>query len=147
MMKAFTNMSSTSNDVLPNPVLADKLISVIKRKFKDGDVTVSLKDPCANLRMALNVNGVDDMRPIANLAGSQVLAAGFREYGEGKTRVCLSLALVGIMVMAYLNIGNQTEFDKKSGIARINIRNPHMDCINLNCYYLHILGLSCSQLV
>jgi hypothetical protein len=22
-----------------------------------------------------------------------------------------------------------------------------MDCINLNCYYLHILGLSCSQIV
>jgi hypothetical protein len=43
MMKAFTNMSSTSNDVLPNPDLADKLISVIKRKFKDGDVTLSSK--------------------------------------------------------------------------------------------------------
>ncbi len=28
-----------------------------------------------------------------------------------------------------------------------NIRNPRMDCINLNCYYLHILGLSCSHIV
>ena len=36
MMKAFTNKSSTSNVVLPNPALADKLILVIKRKFKDG---------------------------------------------------------------------------------------------------------------
>ena len=27
------------------------------------------------------------------------------------------------------------------------IRNPCMDCINLNFYYLHILGLSCSQIV
>jgi hypothetical protein len=27
------------------------------------------------------------------------------------------------------------------------IRNPCMDGINLNCYYLHILGLSCSQIV
>ena len=29
MTKAFANMSSTSNDVLPNPVLADKLVTVI----------------------------------------------------------------------------------------------------------------------
>jgi len=27
------------------------------------------------------------------------------------------------------------------------IRNPCMDCVNLNCYYLHILGLLCSQIV
>ncbi len=100
MMKAFTNMSSTSNDVLPNPDLADKLISVIKRKFKDGDVTLSLKDPCANLQMTSNGVAIvntwvrsgnehvtfnsDDMRPITNLARSQVLAAGFRDYGKGK---------------------------------------------------------------
>ena len=31
----------------------------------------------------------DDMRPIANLARSQVLAAGFREYGDDQIRVCL----------------------------------------------------------
>ncbi len=49
MMKAFTNKSSTRNVVLPNPSLADKLISAIKRKFKDGEVTLSLKDPGANL--------------------------------------------------------------------------------------------------
>ncbi len=42
MMKAFTNMSSTSNDVLPNTILADKLGAVIKLKFKDGDVTLPL---------------------------------------------------------------------------------------------------------
>jgi len=54
MMKAFANMSSASNDVLPNPVLADKLVTVIKRKFKDRAVTLSLKDPFANLRMTTN---------------------------------------------------------------------------------------------
>jgi hypothetical protein len=154
MMKAFINMSSTSNDVLPNPILADKPMSVIKHKFKDGDVTLSLKDPCANLRM--KSNGVafvtswvrignqhvtfdpNDMRPTANLARSQVLAAGFREYGDYKKRVCLALALVGIMAMGYSNIGKpsppplildlvpthiQIEFDKKSGCARINASN------------------------
>ena len=51
MMKALVTMSSTHNEVLSNPVLADKLLTVTKRKFKDGDVTLSLKDPCANLRM------------------------------------------------------------------------------------------------
>ena len=55
MMKAFTNKSSTSNVVLPNPALADKLISVIKRKFKDGAVTLlSLKDPGANMHKKTN---------------------------------------------------------------------------------------------
>ncbi len=55
MMKAFTNKSSTSNVVLPNPALADKLISVIKRKFKDEAVTLlSLKDPGANMRKKMN---------------------------------------------------------------------------------------------
>ena len=58
MMKALVTLSSTHNDVLPNPVLADKLLTVIKRKFKDRDATVSLKDPCANLRVAfLNSHG------------------------------------------------------------------------------------------
>ena len=60
MMKAFTNKSSTRNVVLPNPSLADKLISVIKRKFKDGEVSLSLKDPGANLpifRQALYKDG------------------------------------------------------------------------------------------
>jgi hypothetical protein len=106
MMKALVTMSSTHNDVLPNPVFADKLISVIKRKFKDGDVTLSLKDPCANLLIITNgvafVNSwvrsgnqhvtfdPNDMGPTVNLTRSQVLAAGFREYGEDKTRVCLS---------------------------------------------------------
>ena len=51
MMKACTNKSSTSNVVLP---LTDKLISVIKRKFKDGAVTLSLKDPGANMRKKMN---------------------------------------------------------------------------------------------
>ena len=69
---------------------------------------------------------------------SQVLAAGFREYGEDKTRVCLSLAYTGLMAMAYSNIGKpsppplilglvpahtQIEFDKNSGSARINASN------------------------
>ena len=54
MLKVFSNKFSTSNVVLPNTALADKLISVIKRKFKDGAVTLSLKDPCANLRMTTN---------------------------------------------------------------------------------------------
>jgi hypothetical protein len=106
MMKAFTNMSSTSNDMLPNTVLADKLISVIKRKFKVWDVTLSLKDPCTNLQMTSNGVAIvntwvcsgnehvtfdpnDMRRPIANLARSQVLAAGFRKYGDDQIRVCL----------------------------------------------------------
>ena len=153
MMKAFTNKSSTSNVVLP---LTDKLISVIKRKFKDGAVTLSLKDPGTNLRMETNnvafLNSwvhsgnqhitldPNNMRPspTANLTRSQVLDAGFREYGEDKTRVCLSLAYTGIMAMAYSNIGKplppplildlvpahtQTEFNKKSGSACIDASN------------------------
>jgi hypothetical protein len=49
------------------------------------------------------------MHPHANLTISQVLADGFRKYGDGvdQKRVCLTLANVdvGIMVMAYSNIG------------------------------------------
>jgi hypothetical protein len=152
-MKACTNKSSTSNVVLP---LTDKLISVIKRKFKDGAVTLSLKDPGTNLRMETNNlaflnswvhNGNQHITlnpnnmcpsPTANLTRSQVLAAGFREYGKDKTRVCLSLAYTGIMAMAYSNIGKplppplildlvpaqtQTEFNKKSGSACIDASN------------------------
>jgi hypothetical protein len=92
MMKALVATSSTCHDVLPNPVLADKLLELIKRKFKDGAVTLSLKDHCTNLRMTMN--GVtflnswvrsgnqdvtfnpSDMRPIANLTNSQVRLQG-----------------------------------------------------------------------
>ncbi len=122
MMKAFINEFSTSNVVLPNPALTDKLISVIKRKFKDGAVTLSLKDPGANMRK--KTNGIafvttwvrsgnelvtldpDDMGPNANLTRSQVLAASYRKYGVGgdKTRVCLSYAIAGLITMAYLDI-------------------------------------------
>ncbi len=170
MMKALVTLSSTHNDVLPNPVLADKLLTVIKRKFKDGEdatLTLSLKDPCANLR--ISTNGVaflnswvcsgnqhvtfdpNDMRPTANLTRSQVLAAGFREYGEDKTRVCLSLAYTGLMAMAYSNIGKpsppplildlvpahtQIEFDKKSGSARINASNTDV----AELMFVHVLA-------
>jgi hypothetical protein len=80
----------------------------------------------------------NDMPPTANLTRSQVLAAGFREYGEDKTRVCLSLASTGLKAMAYSNLGKplapplildlvpahtQIEFDKKSDSARINASN------------------------
>mgnify|MGYP006170108823 CR=1 FL=1 len=113
MMKAFTNKSSTSNVVLPNPALADELISMIKSKFKEGAVTLSLKDPLANMRtktnMAVFINtwvrsgnelvtrDPNDMGPAANLTRSQVLAAGFRKYGDGvdNMRVCLSYAIAG----------------------------------------------------
>ena len=156
MMKAFTNKSSTSNAVSPNPALADKLISMIKTKFKDGAVTLSLKDPGANLRMETNnvaflntwvrsgnqlvTLDCTNMRPTANLTRSHVLAAGFRKYGDGEDdiRVCLTLAYTGIMAMAYTNIDKpsppplildlvpahtQTEFNKKSGSARIDASN------------------------
>ena len=156
LMKAFTNKSSTSNVVLPNPAVADELISMIKSKFKEGAVTLSLKDPLANMRtktnMAVFINtwvrsGNDlvtcdpnDMGPAANLTRSQVLAAGFRKYGDGvdDMRVCLSYAYTGLMAMAYSNIGKpspppliidlvpahtQTEFNKKSGSARIDASN------------------------
>jgi hypothetical protein len=80
------------------------------------------------------------MGPTANLTRSQVLAAGFRKYGDGddNIRVCLSLAYTGIMATVYSNIGKpspppliidlvpahtQTEFNKKSGSARINASN------------------------
>ncbi len=163
MMKAFTNKSSTSNVVLPNPALADELISVIKRKFKDGAVTLSLKDPVTNMRKETNkvvylnswvrsgnehvtFNPTNGMRPHANLTRSQVQAAGFRKYGDGvdQKRVCLTLAYMGIMAMAYSNIGKpspppliidlvpahtQTEFNKKSGSARIDSSN--MDIVEL----------------
>ena len=32
-------------------------------------------------------------------------------------------------------------------VVAVVIKNPRMDCINLNCYHLHILGLLCSQIV
>jgi hypothetical protein len=74
------------------------------------------------------------------LSRSQVLAAGFRKYGDGvdNSRVCLSYAYTGLMAMAYSYIGNpspppliidlvpahtQTEFNKKSGSARIDASN------------------------
>jgi hypothetical protein len=74
------------------------------------------------------------------LTRSQVLAAGFRKYGDGvdDMRVCLSYAYTGLMAMAYSNIGKpspppliidlvpahtQTEFNKKSGSARIDASN------------------------
>jgi hypothetical protein len=176
MMKAFTNKSSTSNVVLPNPALTDKLISVIKRKFKDGAVTLSLKYPGANLRMETTdvafLNSwvrsgnqhvtldPNDMHPTANLTRSHVLAAGFREYGEDMTRVCLSLAYTGIMAMAYTNIGKplppplildlvpahtQTEFNKKSGSACIDASNTDIveliiDHVFATCNYALIEG-------
>ncbi len=45
------------------------------------------------------------------------------------------------------------DVEETEGLSQIRptlqafIRNPRMDCINPNCYYLHILGLSCSQIV
>ena len=46
MMKAFTNMSSTSNDVLPNTVLTDKPGSVIKRKSRMGMLPYPYRSLC-----------------------------------------------------------------------------------------------------
>jgi len=85
--------------VLPNPTLTDELISMIKSKFKDGAVTLSLKDPGANMLKETNMAAIitswvrsgnelvtrdpNDMGPTANLTRSQVLAAGFRKYGDG----------------------------------------------------------------
>ena len=119
---------------------------MIKSKFKEGAVTLSLKDPLANMQtktnMAVFINtwvrsgnelvtrDPNDMGPAANLTRSQVLAAGFRKYGDGvdNMRVCLSYAYTGLMAMAYSNIGKpspppliidlvpahtQTEFHKK----------------------------------
>jgi hypothetical protein len=158
--------------VSPNPALADKLISMIKTKFKDGAVTLSLKDPGANLRMETNnvaflntwvrsgnqlvTLDCTNMRPTANLTRSHVLAAGFRKYGDGEDdiRVCLTLAYTGIMAMAYTNIDKpsppplildlvpahtQTEFNEKSGSARIDASN--MDVAEL--MMVHVLE-SCS---
>ena len=157
LMKAFTNKSSTSNVVLPNPALTeDELISMIKSKFKDGAVALSLKDPGANMREEMN-NAViintwvrsgneivtldpNDMGPTANLTRSQVLAAGFRKYGDGvdQKRVCLSYAIAGLVATAYSDTDKpspppliidlvpahtQTEFNKKSGSARIDASN------------------------
>ncbi len=76
----------------------------------------------------------------ANLTRSQVLAAGFRKYGDGidKKRVCLSYAFAGLIAMAHSDTDNpspltliidldpahtQTKFNKKSGSARINASN------------------------
>jgi hypothetical protein len=80
------------------------------------------------------------MGPTANLTRSQVLAAGFKKYGDGvdKKRVCLSYAFAGLIAMAHSDTDNpspltliidldpahtQTKFNKKSGSARINARN------------------------
>jgi hypothetical protein len=178
MMKAFTNKSSTSNVVSPNPALADKLISMIKTKFKDGAVTLSLKDPLASIRNETNGSGFvttwvrsgnelvthdpDDMGPNANLTRSHVLAAGFRKYGVGndKTRVCLTYAIAGLIVMAYSDIDKpsppplildlvpahtQTEFIKKSGSARIDASNTDIAELMMvhvleSCNYAFIEG-------
>jgi hypothetical protein len=156
MMKAFTNKSTTSNVVLPNPALADELILMIKSKFKDGAVTLSLKDPGANMRKEMNKAAIitswvrsgnelvtrdpNNMGPTANLTRSQVLAAGFRKYDDGvdQKRVCLSYAIAGLVATAYLGTDKpspppliidlvlahtQTEFNKKSGSARIGASN------------------------
>ena len=125
-------------------------------EFKDGAVTLSLKDPGANMREEMNkaviINtwvrsgneivtlDANDMGPTANLTRSQVLAAGFRKYGVGNdiSRVCLSYAITGIIATAYLDTykpsplpliidlvltHTQTEFNKKSGSARIDASN------------------------
>jgi hypothetical protein len=161
MMKAFTNKSSTSNVVLPNPALTNKLISVIKSKFKDGAVTLSLKDPGANMREETNkavfINSwvrsgnelvtldPNDMDPTANLTRSQVLAAGFRKYGDGvdQKRVCLSyaIAIAGLIAMVYSDTDKpspppliidlvpahtQTEFNSKYGSAHIDASNTNI---------------------
>jgi hypothetical protein len=179
MMKAFTNKSSTSNVALPNPALADKLISMIKTKFKNGAVTLSLKDPLANIQVETNGSGFvstwvrsgnelvtldhDDMGPNSNLTRSHILAAGFRKYGVGndKTRICLTYAIAGLIVMSYSDIDKpsppplildlvpahtQTEFDKKSGSARINASNTDIAEIMMvhvleSCSYAFIEGL------
>jgi hypothetical protein len=126
IMKAFTNKSSTSNVVLPNPAHADELISMIKSKFKDGAVTLSLKDPGTNMQKETNKAAIitswvrsgnelvtcdpNDMGPTTNLTRSQVLAAGIRKYGDGvdQKRVCLSYDIAGLFAMAY------SETDKPS---------------------------------
>jgi len=154
--------------VLPNPTLTDELISMIKSKFKDGAVTLSLKDPGANMQEEMNKAAIitswvrsgnelvtldpDDMGPNANLTRSQVLAAGFRKYGVGEDdiRVCLSYAIAGLIAMVYSDIDKpsppplildlvpahtQTEFNKKSGSARIDASN--MDVAEL--MMVHVL--------
>ena len=125
-------------------------------EFKDGAVTLSLKDPGANMReetikVAMINSWVrsgnehvtldpNDMGPTANLTRSQVLAAGFRKYGDGvdQKRVCLSYAIAGLVATAYSDTDKpspppliidlvpahtQTEFNKKSGSARIDASN------------------------
>ena len=113
-------------------------IAILNTWVRIGNEHVTF-DP-NNMRPIANLarSQVLDMHPIANLARSQVLAAGFREYDEDKTRVSLSLAYNGLMAMVYLDIykpsppplildrvhaHNQKEFDKKSGSARINASN------------------------
>ena len=82
----------------------------------------------------------NNMGPTANLTRSQVLAAGFRKYGDGvdQKRVCLSYAIAGLVATAYSDTEKpspppliidlvpahtQTEFNKKSGSARIDASN------------------------
>jgi len=113
IFKALTNKPSKSNVVLPNPGLAEKLISMIKSKFNNGAVTLSLQDPGANLQVKTNgivflttwvrsgnelvTRNPDDMGPNVNLTRSHVLAAGYRKYGvdDDNIRVCLSYAIAG----------------------------------------------------
>jgi hypothetical protein len=93
------------------------------------------------------------MRPIANLTSSQVLLAGYRDYGEDKTRICLSLAITGVMAMGYSNSDKssppplildmvpahtQTEFDKTSGCAQIDESNTDVAELILG----HVLATS-----
>jgi len=90
--------------------------------------------------VAIVTRNPNDMGHTANLTRSQVLAAGFRKYGDGidKKRVCLSYAFAGLIAMAHSDTDNpspltliidldpahtQTKFNKKSGSARINASN------------------------
>jgi hypothetical protein len=93
------------------------------------------------------------MCPIANLTSSQVLLAGYRDYGKDKTRTCLTLAITGVMAMGYSNSDKssppplildmvpahtQTEFDKTSGCAQIDESNTDVAELILG----HVLATS-----
>jgi hypothetical protein len=104
----------------------------------------------------------DDMGPNLNLTRSHVLAAGFRKDGVGndKTRVCLTYAIAGLIAMAYSDIDKpsppplildlvpahtQTEFNKKSGSARIDASNTDIAELMMvdvleSCNYAFIEG-------
>ena len=117
IIERLNKICSSRREVSTNIKLANKIAALVKSKLKDGNITLSLDNPCANLRMnnsemvILNlwirpgneyvVYDQDDMRSV-DISRDQILHDGFRITG-GKRSICISIVFDGIMAMADSN--------------------------------------------